>query len=273
MAMPSPAAWTVREVERDRRWTYRLSDEESAALLDAVRAAGDPDGRPLLDWVRDHDAAAGELADRLAEARAATDAALAAQRERLFSQEQALADRLGEATRTLTEAVTTALSAQNTRLAQQERALAEALSGVAEVLPEETATSAAREVAGLLRRLGHGGSAADGDTAPVGVRLTDAPAPTAAGAHDTERAHSLLEAASKAELAPDELADLRRTVRDYREHREQRLNQVRAALAELGADARPRQIVEFVYTDVDPKLWGPAEASVRAQLAYLDRLG
>lgn len=70
-----------------------------------------------------------------------------------------------------------------------------------------------------------------------------------------------------------ELADLRRTVRDYREHREQRLNQVRSALTELGSDASPRQIVEFVYADVDPKLWGPAEASVRAQLAYLDRLG
>lgn len=70
-----------------------------------------------------------------------------------------------------------------------------------------------------------------------------------------------------------ELADLRGTVREYREHREQRLNQVRGALAELGADASPRQIVEFVYTDVDPKLWGPAEASVRAQLAYLDRRG
>jgi hypothetical protein len=49
-----------------------------------------------------------------------------------------------------------------------------------------------------------------GDTAPVGLRLTDAPARTAVAAHDTERARTLLEAASKAELAPDELADLRR---------------------------------------------------------------
>jgi glyoxylase-like metal-dependent hydrolase (beta-lactamase superfamily II) len=70
-----------------------------------------------------------------------------------------------------------------------------------------------------------------------------------------------------------ELPDLQATVTDYREHREQRLNQVRAALAELGPDAGPRQIVELVYADVDPVLWGPAEFSVRAQLDYLRRQG
>ena len=31
----------------------------------------------------------------------------------------------------------------------------------------------------------------------------------------------------------------------------------------------PRQVVEVVYADVDPVLWGAAELSVRAQLAYL----
>ena len=31
----------------------------------------------------------------------------------------------------------------------------------------------------------------------------------------------------------------------------------------------PRRVVEIVYTDVDPVLWGAAELSVRAQLAYL----
>jgi hypothetical protein len=46
------AAWTVREVERDRRWIHRLPDRESTALLDAMRAVGDPDSRPLLDWTR-----------------------------------------------------------------------------------------------------------------------------------------------------------------------------------------------------------------------------
>ena len=31
----------------------------------------------------------------------------------------------------------------------------------------------------------------------------------------------------------------------------------------------PREVVEHVYTDVDPVLWGAAELSVRAQLEYL----
>ncbi|MGH3520030.1 MAG: MBL fold metallo-hydrolase [Haloechinothrix sp.] len=66
-----------------------------------------------------------------------------------------------------------------------------------------------------------------------------------------------------------EIPDLLGTVREYLEHREQRLNQVRAALRRLGPDASPREIVELVYADVDPVLWGPAEFSVRAQLDYL----
>lgn len=66
-----------------------------------------------------------------------------------------------------------------------------------------------------------------------------------------------------------EILDLTATVRDYLEHREQRLDQVREALARLGNDATPRQIVEYVYADVDRTLWAPAEHSVRAQLEYL----
>ena len=68
-----------------------------------------------------------------------------------------------------------------------------------------------------------------------------------------------------------ELPNLLETVKEYRDHREQRLNQVRAALAELGPDAGAREIVELVYADVDPVLWPPAEVSVRAQLDYLRR--
>ncbi len=34
-------------------------------------------------------------------------------------------------------------------------------------------------------------------------------------------------------------------------------------------DELPRRVVELVYQDVDPVLWGAAELSVRAQLAYL----
>ena len=69
----------------------------------------------------------------------------------------------------------------------------------------------------------------------------------------------------------------------YIAHRRDRLGQVEAALARLRADGSlspdapdaiapddlPRRVVEIVYADVDPVLWGAAELSVRAQLAYL----
>lgn len=55
----------------------------------------------------------------------------------------------------------------------------------------------------------------------------------------------------------------------YLAHRQGRLDQVRATLLELGADVTAREVVERVYTDVDPILWGAAELSVRAQLEYL----
>ncbi|KQY62675.1 MBL fold metallo-hydrolase [Nocardioides sp. Root151] len=64
----------------------------------------------------------------------------------------------------------------------------------------------------------------------------------------------------------------------YLAHRRERLAQVEAAVAALearphpegvAADDVPRQVVEIVYADVDPVLWGAAELSVRAQLAYL----
>ncbi|GAB3000027.1 MBL fold metallo-hydrolase [Amycolatopsis acidiphila] len=66
-----------------------------------------------------------------------------------------------------------------------------------------------------------------------------------------------------------ELAELKTTAQEYLDHREQRLDQVRAALEVLGENATPRQIVEHVYADVDQALWAPAEHSVRAQLEYL----
>ena len=67
---------------------------------------------------------------------------------------------------------------------------------------------------------------------------------------------------------PD-LADLDAVTAMYLTHREERLDQVRAALRELGEDASVRQVVEHVYTDVDEKLWDAAEKSVQAQLDYL----
>lgn len=59
----------------------------------------------------------------------------------------------------------------------------------------------------------------------------------------------------------------------YLAHREQRLEQVRSALAELGPDASARAIVALVYADVDQAVWWAAEMSVRAQLAYLRERG
>ena len=45
------------------------------------------------------------------------------------------------------------------------------------------------------------------------------------------------------------------------------------AVRALGDDAQaadaPRRVVETVYADVDPVLWGAAELSVRAQIDYL----
>ena len=64
----------------------------------------------------------------------------------------------------------------------------------------------------------------------------------------------------------------------YLAHRQERLGQVEAAVAALreaphpegiAAQELPRKVVEMVYVDVDPVLWGAAELSVRAQLAYL----
>jgi hypothetical protein len=56
-------------------------------------------------------------------------------------------------------------------LSAQERRLAEALAGMAEALPEgDGSTSASEEVAALLRRLGHGSSAASGETVPADER-------------------------------------------------------------------------------------------------------
>ena len=66
-----------------------------------------------------------------------------------------------------------------------------------------------------------------------------------------------------------ELPDAPSVANAYLAHREQRLDQVRAALGQLGPTATAGQVVELVYVDVDKVLWPAAELSVRAQLAYL----
>lgn len=66
-----------------------------------------------------------------------------------------------------------------------------------------------------------------------------------------------------------ELPDLCDVAAMYLAHRTERLEQIRQALSVLGDDATARQVVEYVYADVDEKLWEAAESSVRAQLHYL----
>lgn len=63
------------------------------------------------------------------------------------------------------------------------------------------------------------------------------------------------------------VSDPARLLRFYREHRMERLEQVREALR-LG-DETAGQIVARVYAEVDRSLWPAAEQSVRAQLEYL----
>lgn len=66
-----------------------------------------------------------------------------------------------------------------------------------------------------------------------------------------------------------ELDDARAVAEYYLDHRRQRLSQVRQAIASLGPDATPRQVVELVYADVDRSVWPAADLTVRAQLTYL----
>jgi len=66
-----------------------------------------------------------------------------------------------------------------------------------------------------------------------------------------------------------ELASAGSVAETYLRHREARLEQVRAALAD-GART-PEQVVEVVYADVDRALWPAATLSVRAQLAHLSK--
>ncbi len=85
-----------------------------------------------------------------------------------------------------------------------------------------------------------------------------------------ERIAALCATGAVAHILPGhgpDLPDAAAAVRYYLHHRAERLEQIRAALA-LGART-PREVVESVYADVPQHLWGAAEWSVRAQLAYL----
>nr|MDQ5863026.1 MBL fold metallo-hydrolase [Actinomycetota bacterium] len=65
------------------------------------------------------------------------------------------------------------------------------------------------------------------------------------------------------------LPSLAAVTRAYREHRHERLAQIRAALARLGGDAAVAAVADAVYADVEPSVRRAAEMSVAAQLDYL----
>lgn len=67
--------------------------------------------------------------------------------------------------------------------------------------------------------------------------------------------------------------DLSVLARKYIDRRDQRLAQVRAARKKLGADAPLKQIVDEIYTDVDPVLRDAAEQSTRVTVRYLQEHG
>ncbi|WP_448851735.1 MBL fold metallo-hydrolase [Corynebacterium sp. 335C] len=71
----------------------------------------------------------------------------------------------------------------------------------------------------------------------------------------------------------EDLPDITVMTRKYIERREQRLEQVREAKAKLGPDTTVGDIVDEIYTDVDPVLRHAAEQSTRVALRYLESQG
>lgn len=67
-----------------------------------------------------------------------------------------------------------------------------------------------------------------------------------------------------------EHADTAELAHKYVERREHRLDQVKQARAKLGDDASIEQLVNEIYTDVDPVLRGAAAQSTRVAVRYLD---
>lgn len=67
----------------------------------------------------------------------------------------------------------------------------------------------------------------------------------------------------------DMLPNLVEVVTFYRQHRLERLDQVRDALDRVGADADLEVVLDAVYGDVDPAVRFAARQSLRSQLDYL----
>jgi glyoxylase-like metal-dependent hydrolase (beta-lactamase superfamily II) len=117
---------------------------------------------------------------------------------------------------------------------------------------------------------GPGGSVLTGDTIlGRGTTVLDFPDGTLG-----DYLHSLdrLEALGAATVLPAHgpmLPSLSATARAYREHRLERLGQIRGALDLLGGDAEVSAVADVVYSDVEPRLRRAVEMSVAAQLHYL----
>jgi len=67
------------------------------------------------------------------------------------------------------------------------------------------------------------------------------------------------------------IVDPQRVVEYYIAHRYERLSQVRVAVQ--GGAINAREVVEVVYADVPREVWPAAEATVRAQLEFLETQG
>lgn len=68
-----------------------------------------------------------------------------------------------------------------------------------------------------------------------------------------------------------EVVDVAADARRLAEHRRSRLEQVRAARAELGPDATVQQLTAHIYTELTPFLLRVAEQSTAVAVRYLDR--
>ena len=89
---------------------------------------------------------------------------------------------------------------------------------------------------------------------------------------DYLRSLDLLDALGPATVLPAHgpaLPSLAAITRAYREHRHDRLAQIRAALARIGGGATVEAVADAVYADVEPSVRRAAEMSVAAQLEYL----
>ena len=112
---------------------------------------------------------------------------------------------------------------------------------------------------GIIGRVGVSSGEA---TVNARVLFAFAPPPTGSAAGDTPREASTVDA--RGSIVRLSLAQVESAVASLRDqpHPEG-----------LAADELPRRVVEIVYADVDPVLWGAAELSVRAQLAHLAQRG